>query len=89
MRDTDLLPVMRTFVYLPFEHSENLADQHESVCLFRLLEREPGIQDLVVWAEKHCEVIRRFERSPHRNEILGRASTQDELSLLKQASSAF
>jgi len=88
-RDATLLPVMRSFVYLPFEHSESLPDQDEAVRLFALLAQEPGMEDLLGWAEKHREVIRRFGRFPHRNAILGRETTALELAFLEQPGSSF
>ena len=87
--DTVLLPVMRSFVYLPFEHSESLADQDEAVRLFTLLAAEPGQADLLVWAEKHRDIIRRFGRFPHRNAILRRVSTPAESEFLTQPGSSF
>ena len=87
--DGQLLPVMRSFVYLPYEHSEVLADQDESVRLFEQLEREPATKGLAEWAHKHREVIRRFGRFPHRNAILGRPSTAEELAFLQQPGSSF
>ena len=87
--DVTLLAVMRGFVYLPFEHSENLADQDDAVRLFGVLAREPGAEGLLVWAEKHRDVIRRFGRFPHRNPILGRASTPEEVEFLRQPGSSF
>jgi uncharacterized protein (DUF924 family) len=73
-------PVERVFVYLPFEHSEDLADQDEGVRLFQPLGHE-----LVRYAEEHREVIRRFGRFPRRNAALGRTSTPEELDYLAQA----
>jgi uncharacterized protein (DUF924 family) len=64
----------RLFFYLPFEHSENLADQERSVALFRA----HGDPDLLKWAELHADIIRRFGRFPHRNALLGRATTAAE-----------
>jgi uncharacterized protein (DUF924 family) len=87
-RDRQLIPVERGFVYLPFEHSENIADQHESLRLFGQL-AEAGLPDLLVWARKHYEIIVRFGRYPHRNELLGRASTAEEIEFLKQPGSRF
>ena len=87
--DAGLLPVMRQFVYLPFEHSENLADQDESVRLFTQLAAQPDLAGLVEWADKHREIIRRFGRFPHRNEILGRVSTPEEIAFLQTPGSAF
>ena len=68
----------RLFFYLPFEHSENLADQERATGLMRTL----GDADLVRWAELHADVIRRFGRFPHRNSMLGRASTREEQEFL-------
>jgi uncharacterized protein (DUF924 family) len=87
-RDRQLLPVERGFAYLPFEHSEELADQHESLRLFGLL-AEAGHPDLLVWAQKHYEIIVRFGRYPHRNAQLGRASTAEEIAFLSQPGSGF
>jgi uncharacterized protein (DUF924 family) len=61
------------FFYLPFGHSENLADQERSVALARRL-GQPNLSH----AERHRDIIRRFGRFPHRNPILGRAMTEDE-----------
>jgi uncharacterized protein (DUF924 family) len=80
--------LQRWFVYLPFEHSERLEDQHESLRLFGELERD-GRPGPLEWAQKHFDVIRRFGRFPHRNEILGRASTQEEAEFLRQPGSRF
>ncbi len=87
--DAALLPVMRSFVYLPYEHSEALADQDESVRLFELLEAEPATKGLAEWAHKHRDIVRRFGRFPHRNAILGRASTAEEIVFLQQPGSSF
>ncbi len=75
----------RLFVYLPFEHSENLADQQRSVTLFRSLQDE----ELLKYAIAHHDIVARFGRFPHRNDILGRASTPEEIEFLKQPGSAF
>ena len=66
------------FFYLPFEHSEDPADQERCVALCR----NSGDADALKWAELHADVIRRFGRFPHRNPILGRASTPDEEAFL-------
>uniref|UniRef100_UPI003BACFEA6 DUF924 family protein n=1 Tax=Stappia sp. TaxID=1870903 RepID=UPI003BACFEA6 len=68
----------RTFFYLPFEHSEDIADQERSVDLFRRL----GDQQTYFYALLHLDVIRRFGRFPHRNEALGRATTAAEAAYL-------
>jgi uncharacterized protein (DUF924 family) len=68
----------RWFVYMPFEHAESVDAQHRSLELFGALAREMSDDDALVWARKHAEVIFRFGRYPHRNAILGRASTPEE-----------
>ena len=70
---------------MPFMHSESLFIQDESVRLFEDL----GKEDNVNYAIKHREVIRRFGRFPHRNNILGRTSTVEEIEFLKQPGSSF
>ena len=80
--DRELLPVERTFIYLPFEHSESLADQEKALELFK------G-NDNYEWAVKHWEIIKRFGRFPHRNAILGRKSTPEEIEFLKTPGSGF
>ena len=82
--DRELSPVMRMFLYLPLEHSENLKDQLESVRLARALAIENPDQAIVLKsAEEHLEVIRRFGRFPSRNHALGRQSTEEEMNFLK------
>ena len=81
--DKDVASVYRTFFYLPFEHSENLADQERSVELMRTL----GNQRALDFAQDHLDVIRRFGRFPHRNAALGRASTPEETDYLKDGKS--
>jgi uncharacterized protein (DUF924 family) len=68
----------RTFFYLPFEHSENLADQERCVDL----SRATGDADALKWAELHADIIRRFGRFPHRNALLGRETTPEEQAFL-------
>jgi len=87
-RDRALTPLQRWFAYLPFEHSESLADQQESLRLFGALADE-GLAEPLAWARKHYEVIARFGRYPHRNAALGRASTAEENEFLKQPGSRF
>jgi len=89
-RDRKLKPLQRGFVYLPFEHSESLADQAESLRLFGALAAEHPAQVAgLEWARKHQAVIARFGRFPHRNAILGRASTAEELAFLEEPGSRF
>ena len=88
--DRTLPGVMRQFVYLPFEHSEALADQVESLRLFAQLGRdEPALAGLLEWAQKHYDIVARFGRFPHRNAALGRESTPEEVEFLKQPGSGF
>jgi uncharacterized protein (DUF924 family) len=83
--DLALLPVRRSFIYIPFQHSENLDDQHESLTLFRELATEhPEMAGHLKYADNHFEVIRRFGRFPHRNAVLGRPSTPEETAFLKR-----
>ena len=89
-QDRTLPGVRRQFVYLPFEHAEDLATHEESMRLFRTLAAdEPSLADLVTWAERHHAVIARFGRFPHRNELLGRASTPEEVAFLGEPNSRF
>ena len=89
-QDRTLSGVQRQFVYLPFEHAEDLPMQHEGVRLFAQLERdEPALVGLLQWAQRHHDIIERFGRFPHRNAALGRASTPDELTFLQQPGSSF
>ena len=69
--DRDLTPAQRHFLYLPFEHSENLADQERCVALMHDL----GDAEMLDYAQRHRDVIARFGRFPHRNAILGRQSS--------------
>ena len=87
--DLGLVPVERQFLYLPFEHSEDRADQEKCVDLMRSLEAFGETRGLSGWAVKHCEIIERFGRFPHRNAALGRASTPEEVEFLKQPGSGF
>ena len=79
----------RRFLYMPFEHSVDLPTQERSLTLFAALTEETGDRSPLDWAEKHAAVIRRFGRYPHRNAILGRESTQEELAFLAEPGSRF
>jgi len=88
--DQALNSVDKLFVYLPFEHSEALADQERSVALFAALAAEhPGNDGFLDYAHRHHEVIARFGRFPHRNAALGRPSTPEETIYLAQPGSGF
>ena len=87
--DRELPPLQRMFVYMPFMHSENLEDQRRSVELFERLAEKPGAPDVTSYAVGHKEIIERFGRFPHRNEILGRETTPEETQFLKGPNSSF
>ena len=88
--DHVLIPVERIFLYLPLEHSENLDDQNQSVALFEaLVQAAPNLHATLEYAYRHRDIIARFGRFPHRNNILGRLSTPDEAAFLKQRGSRF
>jgi uncharacterized protein (DUF924 family) len=88
--DAALRPEQRVFAYLPFEHDESMAMQDESVRLFTALAAEaPALQNMLDYAHKHRAVIARFGRFVHRNELLGRVSTAEELAFLKEPGSRF
>lgn len=85
--DHGLIAVQRWFVYLPYEHSEDIATQRESLRLFSGMRNEAaGAAD---YARRHYDIVARFDRFPHRNAILGRESTAEELDFLKQPGSGF
>lgn len=87
--DRRLEPVRRVFLYLPFEHSEDPADQRLSVKLFAALDGDPAVGDVYEYALRHYCVIQRFGRFPHRNAILGRESTAEEAEFLERPGSRF
>ena len=74
-----------SFLYMPFMHSESLAIHHQAVKLFA----EPGLEGNVNFEKRHFDIIERFARYPHRNEILNRQSTPEELEFLEQPGSSF
>jgi uncharacterized protein (DUF924 family) len=83
--DKALRPIERAFLYLPFEHAEDLGAQQQGVTLFRGL----GNAEQLGYAEQHMRIVERFGRFPHRNAILGRASTPEEVEFLKEPDSTF
>jgi uncharacterized protein (DUF924 family) len=85
--DQLLLPAERLFAYLPFEHAEDLAAQRRSLELFEALAADSPGQD--GYARRHYDIIARFGRFPHRNAVLGRESTSEEIEFLKQPGSSF
>lgn len=78
-------PEQRAFFYLPFMHSERLEEQERGVELYTAL----GLEEQLRYMHLHRDVIARFGRFPHRNAILGRASTAEEVEFLKQPGSRF
>ena len=84
-----MLPEEKLFVYLPFLHSESLADQERACELCRPLERFEQTHDAHRYALAHRDIIARFGRFPHRNAILGRTSTPEEIEFLKGPGSSF
>jgi uncharacterized protein (DUF924 family) len=76
--DRDTSMIERQFFYLPFEHSEAIADQERCCALFR----STGDPEQLKWAERHADIIRRFGRFPHRNVVLGRLTTPEEQAFL-------
>ena len=86
--DRMLHPVERSFLYLPFEHSEDLTDQDESVRLFETMRLALG-DSTAEYAYRHRDLIRRFGRFPHRNAVLGRDSTPEELRCLGETGAGF
>jgi len=93
--DRQLRPIQRVFIYLVFEHCENLAVQNEAVSRYiELVAQQPEAEralftDYLNYAEKHQQVIARFGRFPHRNAVLGRESTAEELEFLSGPGSRF
>lgn len=92
--DLKLLPIERVFFYLPLEHAENLQLQELSVTQFETLasnypESQDQYHDYAEYARRHHAIIARFGRFPHRNTILGRTSTHEEVAFLKEPNSSF
>ena len=83
--DRTLAPTQRWFMYLPFEHSEDRAIQMQSLALFETL----GDAKALDYARQHKVIIDRFGRYPHRNAILGRTSTPEEVAFLAEPNSSF
>ena len=93
--DRQLAPIERVFLYLPLEHAESIEMQTRSVSLYERLAHEAApderalFDNFLDYARKHRDVVARFGRFPHRNAILGRPSSPDELEFLKQPGSRF
>ena len=76
--DQDIEPGSRAFLYMPFMHSEMLADQQLALQLFA----QPGLEDNLRFARHHHDIVEKFGRFPHRNEALGRESSESEIEYL-------
>lgn len=93
--DQLLRPIERVFIYLPLEHSESIADQERAVQLLAQLANDAAaaqkstFEGFHQFAIRHRDIIARFGRFPHRNEILGRTSSDEEIAFLKTAGSSF
>jgi uncharacterized protein (DUF924 family) len=83
--DEGLSPIERSFLYLPFMHSESLKIHAVAMDLYR----KNGIQSNLDFETRHKQIIERFGRYPHRNGILGRQSTDEEIEFLQQPGSGF
>lgn len=83
--DEQLPPERRAFLYMPYMHSESEVIHEEAVRLFD----QPGLEHNLKFELRHREIIQRFGRYPHRNAILGRPSTAEEIEFLKQPGSGF
>lgn len=83
--DAELSPEQRAFLYMPFMHSEEMADQDRGLALYTAL----GIENNLRYMIAHRHVIARFGRFPHRNDILGRNSTPEEIAFLKDPKAWF
>lgn len=88
--DRSLARFPRAFAYLPFEHAESLEAQQQSVVLYEALAAEyPDAAEELDYALRHRDIVARFGRFPHRNAILGRPSTAEEVTFLQQPGSRF
>lgn len=83
--DRDMPPAKRLFLYMPFEHSEDRADQHLSVELIAGIGRDDWSQ----YADAHKAIVDRFGRFPHRNAALGRVSTPEEIIAMQEPMGSF
>ncbi len=83
--DRDLPPPQRAFAYMPYMHSEALAVHAQAVPLFS----QPGLEGNLRFLQQHTAILAQFGRYPHRNAVLGRVSTPEELAFLQQPGSSF
>jgi uncharacterized protein (DUF924 family) len=87
--DRALSPVRRQFLYMPLQHSEDLADQKRCTALFATLDGLPDHEGTMRITRRHEEIIARFGRFPHRNAVLGRPTTAEEAAFLEEPNSSF
>ena len=91
----DLHPIEQSFLFLPLQHSESIDDQTRAVRLYETLTTQSsgayheGTKNSLDYAKRHCDIIRRFGRFPHRNGILGRESTEAEIDFLAAGGDTF
>lgn len=83
--DAPLTPVQRAFAYMPYMHSESAAIHGQAMALFD----QPGLENNLAFEVRHRDIVARFGRYPHRNAVLGRASTAEEIAFLAQPGSSF
>ncbi|MBD9394463.1 DUF924 family protein [Acidovorax sp. ACV01] len=83
--DTALAPTERAFAYMPYMHSESLVVHAQAMVLFE----QPGLENNLKFEVAHRDIIARFGRYPHRNVVLGRTSTAQEIAFLAQPGSSF
>ena len=83
--DQGFPPEKKAFIYLPFMHSENIADHRRALELFS----QDGLEENLDFENKHLQILETFGRYPHRNKILGRKSTAQEIEFLKRPDSGF
>ena len=84
-QDRSLPLTQRSFAYMPYMHSESALVHAQAVVLFS----QPGLEDTLRFEQRHQAIIERFGRYPHRNAILGRPSTPEELAFLSEPGSGF
>jgi len=84
-QDRSLPLAQRSFAYMPYMHSESALIHAQAITLFS----QPGMQDSLRFEQRHQAIIERFGRYPHRNALLGRASTAEELAFLSEPGSSF
>lgn len=84
--DLEMTDIEKSFTYLPLEHSESLKDQELCVSLFQ---QRTKLEEQIDYAVRHYNVIKRFDRFPHRNDVLGRSSTAEEVEFLSSGGDNF